>query len=122
VQVRRVVFTGAAPDWLFLVQNAEVYNWDDEKLAGKNKTEYKLDRANYDRVDWRLKTNPMNNWVFPVVTGHKYKISWGMNGLDFEGMTMWMSEKWKPTDKSVILVHNHTDVRAEINVTLSSGV
>jgi len=27
-----------------------------------------------------------------------------------------MSEKWRPEDKNVILTHNFTDIRAEINV------
>jgi hypothetical protein len=30
-----------------------------------------------------------------------------------------LSEKWEPTDKSIYLVHNFSDVRAEINFTVT---
>jgi hypothetical protein len=29
---------------------------------------------------------------------------------------MGVSERWEPTDKAIIIVHNHTDVRANITV------
>ena len=58
----------------------------------------------------------MNGWATPFVTGHKYKIHWGLTGLDFEQMTLTLSERWQETDKSIYLVHNFTDVRAGIEV------
>jgi hypothetical protein len=53
-----------------------------------------------------------------MVTGHKYKISWGGTGLDFELMNIELSEEWSETDKPIYFVHNFTDVRAEINITV----
>lgn len=42
-----------------------------------------------------------------------------MTGLDFETMKYTLSEKWEPTDKDIYFVHNFTDVRAEINFTVT---
>lgn len=46
--------------------------------------DYIDDRSNYGSFNW--KKNPSKNWCQPFVTGHKYKISWGVVGLDFETM------------------------------------
>lgn len=59
-------------------------------------------------------------WALPFVTGHKYKIHWGFTGLDFEEMKVTLSERWRSTDKSIYLVHNFTDVREAINVTVNN--
>jgi len=48
------------------------------------------------------------------VTGHKYKISWGQVGLDWEGMKMDISKVWGPRDDPIYFVHNFTDVRVDI--------
>jgi len=53
-------------------------------LAGKNRTLYELDKNNTGILYFKEKQNPRDAWVFPVVTGHKYKISFGLAGLDFE--------------------------------------
>jgi hypothetical protein len=66
------------------IQRLNIYRWDDNLLEGKNKTEYLLDPTTWDKVYFRDKLNPSNNWVFPILTGHKYKISWGGTGIDFE--------------------------------------
>jgi len=34
-------------------------------------------------------------WAVPFVTGHKYKISWGYTGLDFDQMQVDLSERWR---------------------------
>lgn len=59
--------------------------------------------------------DPSNGWAVPFVTGHKYKIHFGMTGLDYEQMTVDASERWEPTDKSIYLVHNWTDIRRAID-------
>jgi len=82
-------------------------------------TEYLLGPDNWDKVHFRDKLNPSNNWVFPILTGHKYKVSWAGTGIDWTEMTLTPSEEWLETDKPVYFVHNFTDVRAEINVTVS---
>lgn len=76
--------------------------------------EYILNRTNYATIMFKPKINPMNAWATPFVTGHKYKIHWGVTGLDFEKMRLTMSKKWEDTDKSIYLVHNFTDVRAAV--------
>ena len=95
-----------------------VYKWDDDQLKDKNMTEYLLGSENWDKVYFRNKQDPMSHWSFPILTGHKYKISWAGTGIDFTKMTLLLSEEWKETDKPVYFVHNFTDVRAEINVTV----
>jgi hypothetical protein len=50
----------------------------------------------------------------PLVTGKKYKIHW-QKGVDFMKMQIDLSPHWKTTDKDVYLVHNFTDVRAQID-------
>jgi hypothetical protein len=49
-----------------------------------------------------------------MVTNNKYKISWGMTGVEWESITMTRSENWNVTDHSLYLVHNWTDVRQKI--------
>ena len=64
-----------------------------------------------------LKLDPANGWAVPFVTGHKYKIHFGMTGLDYEELTITASERWEEWDKGLYLVHNWTDIRAAINFT-----
>lgn len=52
----------------------------------------------------------------PLATGHTYKFSFGKTGVNFESMRISMSERWKPWDKHIHLVHNFSDVRAGIEV------
>jgi len=99
-----------------------IMKWDDSYLTNVNKTEYALSpitSKNWDKVLFREKKNPMNHWVFPVITGHKYRVSWAATGLDFETFNFALSEEWVETDKNVMFTYNHTDVRAEINVTVA---
>lgn len=51
-----------------------------------NKTEYLLNESNYGSFEFRPKLDPVSGWATPFVTGHKYKIHWGVTGLDFEEM------------------------------------
>ena len=115
-QIRRVAFFGAVPNSIFTIQRANIYKWDDD--LSPNMDTYLLDADKWDKVHFRDKQDPSNNWVFPILTGHKYKISWGGFGLDFTTMKLQLSEEWQETDKPVYFVHNFTDVRAEINVTV----
>lgn len=92
--------------------------WDDNLLEGQNKTLFQMNSSNYGEILWRPYGVPSPAWAFPIVTGHKYKISWATTGIDFESMQMEMSEEWLETDKNVMMIYNFTDVRAEINVTV----
>lgn len=51
-----------------------------------------------------------------MITGNKYKISWGMTGVEWEEITMTRAENWNESDHSLHLVHNWTDVRQKIEV------
>lgn len=66
-----------------------------------------------------MKTKPNKNWAQAWVLGHKYKIHFGVVGLDFEAITVTVAQPYKPTDDSIYFVHNFTDVREGIE--FSSG-
>lgn len=61
-----------------------------------------------------------SGWTVPFVTGHKYKISFGNNGLDWDQMSVVLSERWAETDKSVFFVNNFTMTRAKMDVKVNS--
>jgi len=94
--------------------------WDDDLLAKQpDKEAYINDESMYGTVLFKEKLDPMNSWPVPFVTGHKYKIHWGMVGLDWDSAIADMSERWAETDKSIYLVHNFTDQRAHMDVYLN---
>jgi len=74
-----------------------VLPFDDEIFANGtvNKTEYILNRTNHGIVKFRPKLDPMNNWAIPLITGHKYRLSWGSSGIDWEQMQLTLSERWE---------------------------
>jgi hypothetical protein len=45
-----------------------------------------LTRTNAGRIEFQEKLDPRNAWTPALVTGHKYKVSWGNTGVDFEKM------------------------------------
>jgi hypothetical protein len=98
VQVRRIAFAGAKPGGLFTGMYNYVVRYDDELFleggGAINRTEYLLDKENYGELEFRPKSDPANGWPTPFVTGHKYKIHWGVTGLDFEEMQLLLSERW----------------------------
>jgi len=99
------------------MQGMKWLRYDDEYIDQYegNKTEYLLNKSNYGTVNFKEKNDPMG-WAPALVTGKKYKIHWGQSGLDFEKMSIFMSERWEPWDHPIYLVHNWTDVRAAIDV------
>jgi len=124
VQIRRVAWANSVPSGLFRGMFNYAVLYDDELFLENggelNRTEYLEDAANYGKLEWRKKLKPSASWPTPFVTGHKYKIHWG-TGLDFEEMVTYMSKEWLPTDKSIYLVHNFTDVRAQVDVHYKNG-
>jgi len=80
-----------------------------------NKEEYVGEKDNYTSYPW-LKSG----WTVPFVTGHKYKISWGNNGLDWDAMKVTLSERWTESDQSIYFVHNFTDVREAFDVKVNN--
>jgi hypothetical protein len=83
-----------------------ILKYDDSTLISVDRTQYAEDLENYTSYPW-LKSG----WTIPFVTGHKYKISWGNNGLDWDQMRVDLSERWEESDRSVYFIHNFTDVR-----------
>lgn len=66
----------------------KILRWDDDLLAAQEDLDaYIDDAANYGSVDYKLHADPSKGWATPFVTGHKYKLHWGISGVDFEGMT-----------------------------------
>lgn len=78
---------------------------------GGNMTNYTSIKNQHGSMLFLKKLDPMNGWATPFVTGHKYKISFGMTGLDYEQLLIDTSERWEEWDKPIYLVHNWTDVR-----------
>lgn len=97
-----------------------ILRYDDEVLANyANVTaDYIDNKSNYASMQWKKKQDPGRGWATPFVTGHKYKIHFGMTGLDYEQMTFSQSENWQPTDLPIHFVHNWTDVRQAITFTV----
>lgn len=56
-----------------------ILKFDDDLMLTVNREEYIGEKENYTSYPW-LKVG----WTVPFVTGHKYKISWGNNGLDWD--------------------------------------
>jgi len=80
------------------------------------------DKANWSTVFFKNKLDPKAGWATPFVTGHKYRFHFGKTGINFESLTVTMSERWEPTDKSIHFTHNFTDVRAAIDLQLDGKV
>jgi hypothetical protein len=58
-----------------------ILQYDNSILKDENLEVYTDTMENYTSYPW-LKSG----WTVPFVTGHKYKISWGNNGLDWDQM------------------------------------
>jgi len=114
VQVRRLVFHGASSksDMPLL----RIVKWDDYILdAQSNITEYRENIDNYSQVSRRGPTNPVNHFTMPWVTGHTYHVHFGP-GLNWEGLSLEISEHYLDTDKDILFVSNFSDVRQAIQV------
>jgi len=49
-------------------------------------------------VPYKEKLDLKSGWATPLVTGHKYKIHFGMTGLDYEELIIDASERWEEWD------------------------
>jgi hypothetical protein len=114
VQVRRVIFHDWKPNGLFSGMGFKVLKYDDDVIGAMDadaKEAYLLDKSNYGTMPFKKFGPPGNSWATPFVTGHKYKIHWGITGLDFTRMRLTLSQRWEETDLPLYFVHNFTDVR-----------
>lgn len=120
-QVRRVSWYGAVPASTFTVQNIKVLLYDDDIVKAHTDAgtleDYIGNTDNYSSIKQDTDANPSTSWNVPMVTGHKYKVSWGAAGLDFEDMYVKVMPIWWENDDYIEVVHNHTDVRVYINAT-----
>lgn len=63
----------------------KILRYDDDQIAEySNITDLHKNKTAHSTILFKPKSDPMNGWATPFVTGHKYKIHWGMTGLDFE--------------------------------------
>jgi len=89
-----------------------------------NQTEldaYLADTSNYGIVPMRLKKNPMNHWLAPMVTGHKYHMKFE-NILNIEQARIQIIEPlWDDRDKNIIMTWPFTDPRERIELTYPDG-
>jgi hypothetical protein len=89
VEVRTIKFSTYTPSGLLDGMGLKMLRWDDDVIGAMDNTtleEYLVDRGNYGTKNWKYK--PSKNWATPFVTGHKYKIHWGVTGIDFEKMSV----------------------------------
>ena len=105
----------AKPAALFAGMEIRIVPYDDHLwTTPAEKEAYLFNKSNYGNIIWK---KGIDTYAAPYVTGHKYKVHFGQTGLDFEQLQLVVSERWKPTDKPIYMVHNHTDVRANITIT-----
>jgi len=119
VQVRRVAFWAATPSYLFSGMGFKIMKNDDNLFAGMDeaaKTAHIKTKSNFSTIIFKPKLDPVKGWATPFVTGHKYRIHFGMTGINFENLRVTSSERWEETDKNIHFTHNFTDVRAAIEV------
>lgn len=50
----------------------------------------------------------MFSWTFPIVTGSNYYMKWA-NNLDFNTMSMSVSDYWLPTDLPTYITFTYID-------------
>jgi hypothetical protein len=80
VQVRKLSFEGLSPDSRFKMQGMSILKYDKGQLLAGGDDYVK----NWDNYTWYPYLKP--GWTVPFVTGHKYRIGWGRNGLDWDAM------------------------------------
>jgi len=94
----------------------KILNYDDDIMPTDEDEleEYLKDNSRYGRLPFRDQKDPSSSWAYPFITGHKYKAHWGAVGIDFTGMKLEMSERWRNSDKPIFMVHNFTNQRHAI--------
>lgn len=98
---------------------------DDNLFTGMDeaaKTAHIKTKSNFSTIIFKPKHSPSNGWATPFVTGHKYRVHFGMTGINFENLKVTMSQRWEATDKNIHFTHNFTDVRAKIEVKLDGAL
>jgi hypothetical protein len=91
-----------------------ILKYDDAILLQQNKALYIDDINNYSSWPYLL-----GGWTAPFVTGHKYKISWGATGLDWDQAEINLSPRWAENDRNIYMVHNFTETREKMDVSVN---
>jgi len=100
----------------------KIIKWDDDIIGAMDETEleaYLDDADNYSKVPFKQNQDPSCGWAIPFVTNHKYKWHFA-SALDFERITLDMSERWEATDHPIYMVTNFTDQRASVDLLVES--
>jgi len=64
-----------------------ILKYDDIYVSSKlNKTAFLLDKTEYSEIGQKEKLDPSESWTVPFLTGHKYKIHFGVTGINFENI------------------------------------
>jgi len=69
----------------------KILRWDDSIIGNMTPEEleaYVDDRKNFGTIPFKIFEKPSSSWTMPLVTGHKYRVSWGLSGIDFEQMSI----------------------------------
>jgi hypothetical protein len=72
----------------------KILKYDDNLFSGMDevaKIAHVKDKTNFSTIIFKPKSDPMAGWATPFVTGHKYRIHFGMTGLNFENLMVTMS-------------------------------
>lgn len=124
-QIRRIAFHEGKPSAELSGMSMYILRYDESETSSAapygyagGLTEYTAARAEHSEMKFRTDLDPVRSWAVPFVTGHRYKIHWVRTGVDVTQMQLSLSERWQEQDKSIYLVHNFTDKRAEIKVTV----
>mgnify|MGYP001329961503 CR=1 FL=1 len=64
---------------------------------------------NYGSVFFKPKTNPLNSWAVPLVTGHKYRFFWDIGQMNWSKMRIEVGMPWIPTDRNLLLNYPYTE-------------
>lgn len=92
-EFRKLDVKNMTPKHRFKLQPFRILKYDDDFLLTVDKEEYVGTKDNY-----HSEPQFKDAWTLPFATGHKYKIHWGNNGLDFDNMQIELSERWVESD------------------------
>lgn len=108
--------SSAVPSNMFNLMELKVIKIDESIVGSMSETDlatYYEDTDEYSVIPFKPKLDPINGWAVPFVTNHRYKLHWRY-GIDFTQMRFDLSSRWTTTDKNLYLVHNFTDIRAQV--------
>ena len=72
----------------------KILKYDDNLFSSMDeatKIAHVKDKTNFSTMVFKEKSDPGNGWATPFITGHKYRIHFGMTGINFENLKVTMS-------------------------------